>query len=192
MPKKKGSAPRQEGAKTPAKASNDAKTPAKASNDARKSGAKKSAGKKEAGAPSMEVSSPGKSTGGHDRTKWAGSATMGVAPAPEVLPLPKFLARGEPAADDNYLINEKLKMLAGGLPAGPPAVPPHAQPALVVPRNYDPDAPAPADLAAAAVPRNYDPDASVPAASDGVPRNYNSSGELPAALSAVGLAAAGW
>ena len=183
MPKKKGSTPRQEGAKTPAKASNDA----------RKSGGKKS-GKKEVVAPSMEVSSPGKSTGGHDRTKWAGSATMGVAPAPELLPLPKFLAREEsrPAADDSYLINEKLKMLAGGLPAGPPVVPPHAQPALAVPRNYDPDAPVPADLAAAAVPRNYDPDAPVPAASDGVPRNYNSSGELPAALSAVGLAAAGW
>jgi hypothetical protein len=130
---------------------------------------------------------------------------MGVAPAPEELPLPKFLGRvaGQPlpqtpplqgsGGDESFLINEKLQLLAGG---GPPAVPAHAQPALVVPRNYDPDAPASVDLAAAAVPRNYDPDAPIPppsgAAPDGVPRNYSTAGDLPAALSAVGLAAAGW
>ena len=113
---------------------------------------------------------------------------MGVAPAPEELPLPKFLDRvaatGAPQTSQQN----------GLLGAGPPAVPPHARPEVLVPRNYDPDAPAPEDLAAAAVPRNYDPDAPVPApAPDGVPRNYNANGsELPAALNAVGLAAAGW
>ena len=71
-------------------------------------------------------------------------------------------------------------------------MPAHAQPTVVVPRNYDPDAPALEDLAAAAVPRNYDPDAPTPPAPDGVPRNYSTTGDLPAALNAVGLAAAGW
>ena len=175
MPKKKGN---NTPAKTPQK-----QTPSK-------SGGKKS-GKKEVVAPSMEVSSPGKSTGGHDRTKWAGSATMGVAPTPEQLPLPKFLGRvAKPllpqtpplqgnGSEDSFSIHEKLQLLAGG---GPPAVPAHVQPTVA----------ALEDLAAAAVPRNYDPDAPVPAAPDGVPRNYSTTGEMPQALSAVGLAAAGW
>jgi hypothetical protein len=190
MPKKKGN---NTPAKTPQKQTPQKQTPSK-------SGGKKS-GKKEVVAPSMEVSSPGKSTGGHDRTKWAGSATMGVAPTPEQLPLPKFLGRvAKPllpqtpplqgnGSEDSFSIHEKLQLLAGG---GPPAVPAHVQPTVAVPRNYDPDAPALEDLAAAAVPRNYDPDAPVPAAPDGVPRNYSTTGEMPQALSAVGLAAAGW
>jgi hypothetical protein len=115
MPKKKGTPAKGTPAKgppakgTPAK-NTPAKTPAKGGgNDARKSSGKKSA-KKEVAGPSMEVSSPGKSTGGHDRTKWAGSATMGVAPAPEDLPLPKFLQRASAAAA-----------------AGPPQTPPLPQ-----------------------------------------------------------------
>ena len=55
--------------------------------------------KKDVVQPSMEVSSPGKATGGHDRTKWAGSATLGVAPAPEDLPLPRFVLRRQGGAD---------------------------------------------------------------------------------------------
>eukprot|EP01043_Picozoa_sp_COSAG02_P074026 COSAG02_NODE_14640_length_1250_cov_1.036427_2_plen_173_part_01 len=96
---------------------------------------------------------------------------MGVAPAPEELPLPKFMGRvAQPlvpqtpplqgsGGEDSFSIHEKLQLLAGG---GPPPVPAHDQPTMVVPRNYDPDAPASVDLAAAAVPRNYDPDAPIP------------------------------
>ena len=56
---------------------------------------------------------------------------MGVAPAPEDLPLPKFLERvaatGAPQTSQQ----------SGLLGVGPPVVPAQAQPEMVVPRNYN-------------------------------------------------------